>query len=256
LQEPRHQPESRRAGSDGHDRRSVAELAELAGGLAHELRNPLSTMKINLKLLAEDLQAGDANFEDVRRRALLKVETLRREAERLESLFEDFLNLTGPCGLSLEEADLREIVDRLAEFLDPMMKNSAVHLEVIQPGVPVTCRVDAKLLSQGLLNIALNAREAMPEGGLLRVETGLDGEWAFIRMTDTGMGIAPTDLDRIMRPFFSTKADGSGLGLSVTRRIVNEHGGTIAFSSERGKGTQVTVRLPRQTPDSGPVLPG
>lgn len=256
MQEPNRQPEPRRAGTDEHDRRSVAELAELAGGLAHELRNPLSTMKISLKLLAEDLQTTDADFDDVRRRALLKVETLRREAERLESLFEDFLNLTGPCGLSLGEADLREIVDRLVEFLDPMMKNSAVNIEVIKPGIPVSCRVDEKLLSQGLLNIALNAREAMPEGGLLRVETGLDDDCAFIRMTDTGMGIAPKDLDRIMRPFFSTKADGSGLGLSITRRIVNEHGGTIAFSSEQGKGTQVTVRLPLQAQDSGPAHPG
>ncbi|UCF33273.1 MAG: hypothetical protein JSV78_13160 [Phycisphaerales bacterium] len=228
----------------------------MAGGLAHELRNPLSTMKISLKLLAEDLQATDADFDDVRRRALLKVETLRREAERLESLFEDFLNLTGPCGLSLAEADLRGIVDRLVEFLDPMMKNSAVNIEVIKPGVPVWCRVDEKLLSQGLLNIALNARDAMPEGGLLRVETGLDDGCAFIRMTDTGMGIVPKDLDRIMRPFFSTKADGSGLGLSITRRIVNEHGGTIAFSSEQGKGTQVTVYLPLQARDSGPAHPG
>ncbi len=232
-------------------RLTVAELTELAGGLAHELRNPLSTMMVNLKLLAENLQDRDANIEDMRRWALQKVGVLRHEAERLQSLFDDFLNLTSPYHLELAECDLNEIVNRLVEFLESMLQNHGIRIGVYRPDEPVRCVVDDKLIGQALLNLIVNARDAMPDGGEITVATSADADWAVIRVTDTGVGIRGQDRDRILRPFYSTKAEGGGLGLSITRRIVQEHGGELSFSSTPGKGTEFTIRLPigRRAPD-------
>jgi len=225
------------------DSRRVNELAELAGGLAHELRNPLSTMMVNLKLLAEDLRDDSADPVDVRRRSLLKVDGLRREAERLQQLFDEFLNLAGPFTLKKETVDLGSVISRLATFLDPLLRSNRVDLTVSTPDSPVYCRGDENLLSQALLNLAINAQQAMPDGGDLRMATGTtDGE-AWITVSDTGMGIAPADHQRVFKPFFSTKAKGTGLGLAITRRIIHEHGGTLTLSSELSKGTSFTVRL-------------
>lgn len=230
--------------------RTISEMAELAGGLAHELRNPLSTMMINLKLLAEDLRDTESHFDDVRRRALLKVDVLRQESGRLQSLFDEFLNLTGPCRLQRQVADLGTIVGRLAEFFEPLAHSKGVEVRIEGTDPPIRCRVDQKLLSQALLNIVVNAQEAMPDGGVLRISVEREGGGATVAISDNGVGIAPQDRARILRPFFSTKASGTGLGLSITRRIIREHGGQLDFDSELGKGTTFTIRLPLDAGDS------
>jgi len=225
-------------------RRAVIELAELAGGLAHELRNPLSTIMINLKLLAEDLLDMDVHPRDVRRRAVLKVDVLRKEAERLQSLFDEFLNLTGPYTLQRRDLDLNLVVARLVEFCEPLLGAHHICATVDAACDPPHCPVDEKLLRQALLNIVINAQQAMPTGGELRITTGMDGESAYLSVADTGVGIPHQYHDRVFRPFFSTKSGGTGLGLSITQRIIHEHDGTLTFHSEVGKGTTFTIRLP------------
>lgn len=224
--------------------RLVAEIAELAGGLAHELRNPLSTMMINLKLLAEDLREEGVSPEDVKRRALLKVDVLRGEAERLQGLFDDFLNVTGKLSVQTEVRDLCAVVDSLAEFFEPSARSSGLDLQVHHAQQPLLCLVDENLLRQALLNLVINAQQAMPDGGVLRLETRPLGDRALIAVVDDGVGIAEADRARILRPFFSTKGDGNGLGLSITQRILAEHNGGLSFESEPGKGTTFTVTLP------------
>ncbi len=235
--------------TDGHDShnakpQTVAQLAELAGGLAHELRNPLSTMMVNLKLLAEDLSDEGVSFEDVRRRALLKVDVLRHEAERLQALFDDFLNLTGPRELDRSPVDLNAVLDRLFEFFGPMATSQGVRMEKAFASPTLFCPVDEKLLNQALLNLVVNAKDAMPQGGTLTCASSCDGGWAVVSVTDTGVGIAPEEQERIFKPFFSGKASGTGLGLSLTLRIIEEHGGSLRVSSEVGRGTTFEVRLP------------
>lgn len=220
-------------------------MAELAGGLAHELRNPLSIMMINLKLLAEELQDRRADHEDVRRRALLKVGGLRREAERLQRLFDDFLHLTGPYRLQETDVDLNDIVRRLALFVEPSAKADGIDIELVIAPQPLICSVDEALLRQALLNIVLNAQQAMPDGGRLRLETDARDGDGLIIISDSGVGISDEDGERILRPFFSTKATGTGLGLSITQRIIHEHGGRVSFESQWGRGTTFTIRLPR-----------
>ena len=229
--------------------RTISEMAELAGGLAHELRNPLSTVMINLKLLAEDLRDTESHFDDVRRRALLKVDVLRRESERLQSLFDEFLNLTGPYRLQREMTDLGTVVTRLVEFFEPLAQSKGVEIRLEGADTPVRCRVDQKLLSQALLNMVVNAQEAMPEGGILSISVGREGGSATVAVSDSGVGIAPEDGALILRPFFSTKASGTGLGLSITQRIVREHGGCLDFESKSGAGTTFTIRLPLDADD-------
>lgn len=229
---------------------TVVEMAELAGGLAHELRNPLSTMMVNLKLLAENLQDDSATFDDVRRRALLKVDVLRREAERLQSLFDDFLNLATPYNLQRSLCDLNKVVARLVEFFEPMLKSSGIALDVSTNPDPLIVSADEGLLSQALLNLVVNAQEAMPNGGTLTISTGRENGFARISVADTGMGIAENDRDRVLRPFFSTKSKGTGLGLSITRRIVQEHSGTLTFEENLPHGTIFTIALPSSEPTS------
>ncbi|MGD2109680.1 MAG: ATP-binding protein [Phycisphaerae bacterium] len=235
-------PRETQSNAEPHD--LVAEMAELAGGLAHELRNPLSTMMIQLRLLAEDLEDLETHPLDARRRASLKVEVLKREAQRLQNLFDEFLSLAGPCRLGLVDVDVNKIVARLATFIEPEAKSRGIEVKLSLADQPLVCPVDDNLLRQALLNIIINAREAMPRGGVLRLATGTRGDQAIVAISDTGVGIAPDDHDRILRPFFSTKVRGSGLGLSVTQRIIHEHRGSLSFQSNPGQGTTFTIVLP------------
>ncbi|MBU0717401.1 MAG: two-component sensor histidine kinase [Planctomycetes bacterium] len=234
-------------------RQTIAEMAELAGGLAHELRNPLSTIMINLRLLAEDLQDGRPDADDVRRRALLKVETLRREAERLQNLFDEFLALASPPRLQNRLVDLNGVVKHLVEFFEPLAHSKGIEIQVHVDKSPLTCSADERLLSQALLNIAVNAQEAMPDGGILRIELAHDGKIATVSVSDTGVGISGDDGQRIFQPFYSTKAGGTGLGLSITRRIIREHGGELSFESELGRGSTFRISLPLVDARPGPA---
>ena len=226
------------------DALTMSELVELAGGLAHELRNPLSTVMINLKLLSEDLSDVSTPFDDTRRRALRRLDTVRGECERLQALFDDFLNVAGPCRPQRDPVDLNAVVARLAEFLEPLATARGVELVVVPGADRVVGAFDVNLISQALLNLAINAQEAMPDGGRLTIRIRHEGDAAVIEVEDQGVGI-PLDMrDRVFRPFFSTKGTGTGLGLSITRRIVLAHGGSIDFASELGHGTTFTVRLP------------
>lgn len=223
---------------------TIVEMAQLAGGLAHELRNPLSTMMVNLKLLAENLQDTTTNFEDTRRRALLKVDVLRREAERLQALFDDFLKLATPEATHTVPCDLNKVVTRMAEFFEPMLKSSGITLDVHLSDPAPVVPADEKLLSQAILNLVMNAHEAMPQGGVLTLSTIRDDDGGRICVADTGVGIAPSDRERIFRPFFSTKSKGTGLGLSISRRIIQAHGGRIELADNAPKGTIGTIFLP------------
>lgn len=231
----------------------VSELSELAGGLAHEIRNPLSTLMVNLQLLGEELRDlpadedadEDAAAANARRRGLIKVSAVRREAERLQHLLDDFLKLAGPCRLERRQVDLNRTVEHLVEFFSPQADSAGVRLRVVLHPTPLHCPLDERMIEQALLNILINAQQAMPEGGEIMVRTAQRGDGlADVDISDTGLGIPAQDQARVLRPFFSTKAGGTGLGLSTTYRIIGEHGGRLDFHSEPGRGTCFTVRLP------------
>lgn len=224
----------------------LTELSTLTGGLAHEIRNPLSTLKVNLQLLAEDWrEADDPDKSDLCRRSLAKLDTLRTEADRLQNILDDFLRYIGRQELHLTQADLNEVVEEMLIFFQPQATAHKVRVRSTLWSEPLICQVDVPLIKQALLNLFVNAQQAMPEGGELMVRTRLDVDGrACIEVTDTGCGIAPADHAKIFQAYYSTKRDGTGLGLPTTKRIVRAHGGTVELHSEPGRGSRFTLRIP------------
>lgn len=219
----------------------IGQLGQLAGGLAHEIRNPLSTINVNLKLLSEDLHRYD---DEEHKRLLRRLNSVQNEADRLRATLDDFLRFAGKYELDLQPTDLREVVGELVDFFTPQAQSNGVVLRCGPSPQPVICRVDSKILKQALLNLFINANEAMEGSGELLVTVASQPGGATIEVTDTGPGLPEEQVDRIFDLYYSTKVGGSGLGLPTTRRIVNEHGGDIRVESEPGKGTQFTIELP------------
>jgi two-component system sensor histidine kinase HydH len=222
-------------------RAQYAEIAQLAGGLAHEIRNPLSTMSLNLDLLAEDFQASE-NPRD--RRVLQKIERLRRESQRLHNILEDFLRFARIQDLRLEPADLNAVVDDMRDFCEPQASTRGILIRAHYANDLPEGRLDVDLFKQALLNLILNAEHAMPDGGELILRTRRDGPWIVLDVTDTGVGMSEEVRSRVFDAFYSTRPGGSGLGLPTTRKIVEAHRGTIHVQSVPGKGSQFSIRLP------------
>jgi two-component system, NtrC family, sensor histidine kinase HydH len=222
--------------------RRMAFLGTLAGGLAHEIRNPLSTMKVNLQMLRDDLAKDGAAERSARR-----VDVLEQAVRRLESIVDDFLNYARGFELRIEPTDLNRVVAEVVVFVEPEAQRHGVSLRTAYaadlPAVPV----DRKYLQQALLNLLLNARQAIESSGKtgeIFVTTQRSGKQAWIVVTDTGPGIAAEVLPRIFDVYFSTKKGGTGLGLPTTKRIIEEHGGAVRVESELGKGTSFRLELP------------
>jgi two-component system, NtrC family, sensor histidine kinase HydH len=221
-------------------REQYAEIAQLAGGLAHEIRNPLSTMCLNLDLLAEDFQEPETPRE---RRILQKIDRIRRETQRLQSLLEDFLRFARVQELRLEPADLNAVVDDLRDFCEPQAATQGIVIRTHYADDLPPVLLDVDLFKQALLNLILNAEHALPDGGELILTTRHEGGWNVLEVTDTGCGMTEEVRSHVFGAFYSTRPGGSGLGLPTTRKIVEAHGGTIDVQSVPGKGSQFTVRL-------------
>jgi signal transduction histidine kinase len=203
-------------------RAQYAEIARLAGGLAHEIKNPLSTMSLNLDLLVEDFKGAETPRD---LRVLRKLERVRKE---------------------VEPTDLNAVVDDLRDFCEPQaMGQGIVIRSQYDPDLP-SVPLDVDLFKQALWNLIRNAHHAMPDGGELILQTRLDGDSAILDVTDTGVGMSPDIAEKVFDAFYSTKAGGSGLGLPTTRKIVEAHGGEIALQTEPGQGSRFTIRLPLQ----------
>jgi signal transduction histidine kinase len=220
----------------------LAELGTLTGGLAHEIKNPLSTVQLNLQLLQEDLVADRSTSQ----RALSRLTTIVREASRLRDILDDFLKYAGRIELQPAELDLSEMLADLIDFLAPQAQLSKVQLRQIPSDQPVRAVVDQRLIKQASLNLMLNAMQAMPSGGELIVSAKRDMGNAIITFTDTGPGISQEDQARIFQAYYSKRKGGTGLGLAMTQRIAREHGGQVVLQSEVGKGSSFSIILPEK----------
>ena len=222
-------------------RAQYAEIAQLAGGLAHEIKNPLSTMSLNLDLLVEDFRGAESPRD---RRVLQKLERVRRETGRLNDIVEDFLRFARVQDLRVEPTDLNALVDDLRDFCEPhAFERNVVIRTQYDPDLPLV-PLDVDLFKQALWNLIRNAQHAMPDGGDLILTTRRDGDHALLTVTDTGVGMEEAVAAQVFDAFFSTRPGGSGLGLPTTRKVVEAHGGSITLQSEPGQGTMFTVRLP------------
>lgn len=222
-------------------RRQYTEIASLAGGLAHELRNPLSTIRMNLQLLGEDLELGD---DPRHQRIARKLDTIRRECGRLDELLSAFLQFARAGEPDLQERDLSLLVNEFIEFFQAEAKGRRIeispHLSASLPPV----KVDPNLLRIALVNLARNAEQAMPQGGQLEIQTFARDGRVILQVIDNGPGMPEAVRNRLFDVFFSTKQNGTGLGLPTVRKIVEAHHATIACESEPGRGTRFTLSFP------------
>ena len=233
-------------------RQRLQTLGILAAGLAHEIKNPLSTMSINLQLLAEDFAEAASPLEE---RTLKRARLLLGEVKRLDGIVNDFLALARGYEVVPHSVDLELLVTELLKFTDADSTRRGIATRVSIPANARHVVADPKFLRMALMNLVLNAQQAMGErGGELLVETRRRDDSVEIRVTDTGPGIPRETLDRIWQPFFSTKQGGTGLGLPTTRRMIEEMGGEVRVVSEVGRGTRFILTLPvlpKQLPAGG-----
>ena len=221
------------------------EIAQMAGGLAHEIKNPLSTLGLNLELLAEDFaDAKDCLDPQIEQRASRKLRVLQQECRRLQDILEDFLRFARTTELHTKATDVKDLLADLIEFHRPQLQAGGVLVrDDLDDGLPPVA-LDAGLFRQAVTNLLLNAGQAMDDGGELIVTAKRSGDAVQVGIIDTGKGMTPETLDKIFKPFFSTRAGGSGLGLPMTRKIVESHHGALLVDSEPGKGTAFTIELP------------
>jgi len=226
----------------------LASIGEMAAGIAHEIKNPLAGITGVIQVLKKDLQPGDP------KRGVY--EEIIAQVERMDKAVRNLLSFARPPEPKMTLVDINEQVGKMLDFLAPQFAKSAISSERrLAPGIPWLA-LDPDLVQQALLNITLNAIQAMPAGGKLTVETKVtppaEGTTGFVRIiiSDTGKGITHENLGMIFNPFFTTRQQGTGLGLSITQRIIEQHNGEIMVTSPEGKGAVFTITLPY--PASGP----
>lgn len=229
-----------RAARMERDRRRLEHLADVAllsGGLAHEIRNHLNALGTYISLLRKS--AGQDSGE-----LLQRITKLEQATTALDELVNDFLTLTRPLKDKLERVDLVELAEEVAEFLSLDLEQSSVEVHVeADRGVPPVVG-DRGKLRRVILNLLVNARQAMPRGGKISVRVRSSDSQVALDIADTGCGIPPEEQPRVFEAFFSTKSEGTGLGLAVVKRTIEDLGGRISFESELGRGTTFRVALP------------
>lgn len=217
----------------------LSELGNLAATVAHEIRNPLNSVSMGLQRLKAEFSPRQDHEQYAR-----FLNLMQGEVQRLNSIVEQFLSLARPLTLSPEEISVQEFLQELTTLVAGDASSSNVQIELeIPPGLP-PLRADRNYLKQLLLNLILNGVQAMPQGGKLTLDAHADKNQLQLTVQDRGTGIGPETLKKIFEPYFTTKPNGSGLGLSIARRIAEAHGGTLTVESELGQGSRFHVFLP------------
>lgn len=229
-------------GEDTH-RRQLEELGKLTGGLAHEIKNPLSTIKINLKLITEEADTEDQKFA----RQLRKINIVQKEADRLEHILDDFLRYIGRPQLQLALTDVNDLLSSMVDFYMPQARSRSITIRLGLYKDPLICKIDPDMIKQVILNLLINAQQAMPDGGEMIIRTDMYNKNATMEVSDTGCGIEPEKLDRIFEAYYTSRPGGSGLGLPTAKKIVEAHNGSISVNSLPGKGTSFTISLSLQS---------
>lgn len=218
-----------------------AAIGRLTQAVAHEIRNPLNVINLSIDHVATKYAPED----EKRREQLMRIlSSIRDEVARLKRLVNDLLNYGRPARLAVESVDMRKLIDETIALVGPQADEQGVEVTLEGDSSPVEVRGDRERLKSCFSNIAINALQAMPGGGHLHARVAkLDGS-VEVTMTDTGVGITEEAMGKIFEPYFSTKQAGFGLGLAVTKTIVEEHQGSIEVRSQPQRGTTFTVKLP------------
>ncbi len=214
-------------------------LGEIAGSLAHEIRNPLNTINMNIQLLDEQMGSPDEKIKK-------KIRRVRNEVIRLDGILTSFLRFARPPKLSMKHIAPGEFLTKIAEFFGPEVERAGIHLKLELPGDLPTIHGDNEQLRQLFLNLLLNARDATQTGGKITISAWKTTRRVHVSISDTGCGIEKKDLEEVFEPYVTSKEEGTGVGLAIVRRIAMDHGGSIRVESKVGEGTTFTVSLPRK----------
>ncbi len=226
-------------------RKKIADLGAVAAGLAHEIRNPLNSLFINSQLLEEMLSELPDGIAPQKEEMLSLARANMKVTRRLNESLSGFLRFARPPAMELAVVDLNRIVAETLRFLDVDFSYHGVALKARYHATALPLLADEKQLKQALLNLLLNAQEALDkEEKTIRVTTGVRDGRPFVRIQDNGRGIPRAERRHVFRVFFTTRREGSGLGLPIVRQVIHQHGGTISLRSREGAGTAVTVSLP------------
>ena len=217
--------------------RRLAAIGRLTAGVGHEVKNPINAIVVHLELLRNKLGGSD-------NKAMRHLEVIESEIQRLDRVVQTLVDFSRPVELQLKEQDLRRVVSAVLMLASADLETRDVHVQSDLPDHPVLAKVDADLLKQALLNVVLNGAQAMAEGGKLEVRLTEDGRMALLSIRDQGSGISPEIRDKIFDLYFTTKKDGSGIGLAMTYRIVELHNGSIEVKSDANIGTTFILRFP------------
>jgi signal transduction histidine kinase len=217
-------------------------VAQLAKSIAHEIRNPLNFISLSIDHLKTKYPPGEGKDKE---RFDSLITSIKHEIQRLNKLVGDFLDYGRPLKLSIREVDAGELIREVLALISAKAEKDRVQIHY-QNGPLPKLFIDPELIKTCIFNSVLNAFQAMPEGGDLTVSTNMSNGKASIAIQDTGVGVPKENLSRLFDPFFSTKNTGLGLGLAMTRRVVEEHGGKVDFQSLEGKGSTITISLPVQ----------
>jgi signal transduction histidine kinase len=223
----------------------LATLGELAAGLAHEIRNPLAGIAGVIEIVGRDLPE-----QSPAREVLADV---RDEVQRINKIMNELLETARPKPLNLQVGDLNATIEHAVMFAREQAKQRNVEVVFVRNEKLPKIEHDSSQINQVLLNLILNGVQAIENGGTVSIELHRDGDSADISVADTGKGISPEVLPNIFRPFFTTKGQGTGLGLPLARRMVEDHGGRIDVASTPGKGTRFTVHLPMRRATAQPA---
>ncbi len=223
----------------------VSALGRFAAGIAHEIKNPLSAMNINVQLLEEEL-TNNKNIDSESQQILMRyINIINSETNRLEEIIRNLIDFTKTDKIKKESISIRIIIEQVVNLIEPEAKrrNVEIHQKInIASDECITC--DRNKIKQLLLNLIINSLQAMPAGGMLTIAVLKNPSFVTIEIADTGIGIKKEEQNKIFDLYYTTKKSGSGLGLSICQRIIEEHNGRLEFISDYGKGTKFTIKLP------------
>ncbi|GAB1432638.1 ATP-binding protein [Spirochaetota bacterium] len=217
---------------------SLASLTTLAAGVAHEIKNPLGSISIHVQLLEKAMKEKP----DKKMERYLSI--VSEEIDRLNKIVVDFLFAVRPMDIKPINDDINALVLELAEFMKPEAKNASIELEAKLEASANSVPFDRRYIKQVLLNLIKNSMSAMPKGGKLLLKTSSNQDEFIIRVEDSGSGIDNDKIGKIFEPYYTTKENGTGLGLTLSYKIIKEHGGDISVSSKPGAGSVFTISLP------------
>jgi PAS domain S-box-containing protein len=215
----------------------LAAIGRLTSGVGHEVKNPINAIVVHLELMRTKLSSEESP-------AMRHLTVIQSEIQRLDRVVQTLVDFSRPVEPHMQEQDFRQVIGKVMQLASAELATHAVNVVSRMPEHVVLVKVDTDMMRQALLNIVLNGTQAMPEGGTLTIELAEEARAAVLSVTDDGVGISREILPRIFDLYFTTKKDGSGIGLAMTYRIVQLHSGIVEVASEVGKGTTFTIRIP------------